>query len=1177
MKTHPVAVFLRLAIGIGLVFGPTQFCEAAGKVAAWGDNAYSQRVLPNGLNDAKAFAVGGGHCLALKASGEVVAWGYSGYGQTNVPAALANVRAIAAGAGHSLALKTDGTVVGWGLNNYGQATAPSGLAGVIAISAGAYHNLALKVDGTVVGWGYDAYGQTNVPADLTNVVAIAAGGYHNVALKGDGTVFAWGRGTSGETNVPLGLSNVVAIAAGGSHSLALKSDGQVIGWGSNLYGQSQSPANESNFVALAAGYFHSTGLRADGTVTVWGSNNYGQTNVPAGLSNATAIAAGGDLSVALVADGPVYIVESPPDLSLPYTSNGTFSVVASGHAPLGYRWFFNGFEIGSSARFSSVTNDTLSISNAQFADIGNYSVLVSNAFGLVRSSSAMLTVVSPPIITFQPVGRTVVAGTNITLNAAATGTPPLSCRWLFNGTPIPGAVGTSLSLSNVQPSQSGNYSLLVSNVYGVTESSNALVTVLESSPYILKQPTNTTATLGGLVTFTVEARGSTPMTYQWRFNGADILNATNSVLTLSSLGYDDAGFYTVVISNHVGTTVSAKVELSIRQVAVWGSSSFSPTNVPASVTNLVAISAGNDYLAGLTADGTVAVFPGRLPRSFVPTNIPPGLSSVSGIAAGEAHCLAVRSNGTVVAWGGDSGIRMPAPSYGTTNLATNVPAGLSNVISVAAGDYLSLALKSDGKVVSWGGYSGGLWGSSGYVFFTNVPANLSNVVAVAAGGDQSLALKSDGRVVAWSNGTNVPSSLSNVIAIACSGDLGLALQTNGKVVAWSTVPQAAFPYPSPIPRRGFPATNVPTTLSNVVAVAAGSDGSIAMALKADGTVTTWGSTLLTPFTNSVPPGLFNVFAITAGGGFFAALAGDGAPHMTIQPASQTTVKGTNLRLSGRAVGVQPMTYQWQLDGANLAGATNADLLITNIAGSQTGNYRVIASNPVGSVTSAIATVTIPFSTNLAIALNATNLTWTTSPTNVPWFAQNRETHDGDAAAQSGPIGNNQQSLLQAAVVGPGTLTFWWKVSSEQAYDRLWFNMDYQNWATWISGETDWQQVMFAVPAGTHTLNWAYIKDGTVTSGKDAGWLDEVTFTPAAPFALSAPQHLADGSFAFWSIDSGGRQIQPVNLSHIEIQASTNLQDWVVLPGAGTLTNGSLWIRDPSCTNFPQRFYRVIEW
>lgn len=78
---------------------------------------------------------------------------------------------------------------------------------------------------------------------------------------------------------------------------------------------------------------------------------------------------------------------------------------------------------------------------------------------------------------------------------------------------------------------------------------------------------------------------------------------------------------------------------------------------------------------------------------------------------------------TIVAWGSNT--------YGQTN----VPSGLSNVVTVAAGGYHSLALKIDRTVAAWGTNSFGQ---------TNVPADLSNVVMVAAGGYHSLALKSDG-------------------------------------------------------------------------------------------------------------------------------------------------------------------------------------------------------------------------------------------------------------------------------------------------------------------------------------------------------------------------------------------------------------------------------------------------
>jgi hypothetical protein len=281
-------------------------------------------------------------------------------------------------------------------------------------------------------------------------------------------------------------------------------------------------------------------------------------------------------------------------------------------------------------------------------------------------------------------------------------------------------------------------------------------------------------------------------------------------------------------------------------------------------------------------------------------------------------------------------------------------------------------------------------------------------------------------------------------------------------------------------------------LSNVVAIA------LNLALKTDGSVIRWGSYAL-------PSSLTNVIAIAAGG-FYVAAVGNGAPVFTIHPAFQTAAKGTPVQFHARAVGVQPLSYQWQFDGDNIPGATDADLTLTNVQTTNIGSYRVVVSNALGAAVSRSAVLTIPYGGSLAAALNATNLIWANAaPTNAPWFAQIRETHDGDAAAQSGYINDNQQSVLQTTAIGPGTLTFWWKVSSEAGYDFLKFFMGgAASPLASISGETDWQQVTLSIPAGPRTLRWVYAKDVSVASGRDSGWVDEVLFIPEPPNITGQP-------------------------------------------------------------------------
>src|SRR5437867_5269976 len=99
--------------------------------------------------------------------------------------------------------------------------------------------------------------------------------------------------------------------------------------------------------------------------------------------------------------------------------------------------------------------------------------------GIYNAGSAGKCIVSnaPSIIT-QPASQTVFAGANVNFSVTASGTPLLSYQWSFNGTNIANATTTSLSLSNVQPAQGGNYAVRVTNALGSVLSSNGLLTVL---------------------------------------------------------------------------------------------------------------------------------------------------------------------------------------------------------------------------------------------------------------------------------------------------------------------------------------------------------------------------------------------------------------------------------------------------------------------------------------------------------------------------------------------------------------------------------------------------------------------------------------------------------------------------------------------------------------------------
>ncbi len=116
--------------------------------------------------------------------------------------------------------------------------------------------------------------------------------------------------------------------------------------------------------------------------------------------------------------------------------------------------------------------------------------------------------------------------------------------------------------------------------------------------------------------------------------------------------------------------------------------------------------------------------------------------------------------------------------------------------------------------------------------------------------------------------------------------------------------------------------------------------------------------------------------------------------------------------------------------------------------------------------------------------------------NADWYITDQNPQEGVYCAQSGLINHNQTSSLSLEydVYIAENISFWYKVSSETGWDYLRFYIDGNMISDW-SGEVPWAQASFAVSAGTHTFKWEYYKDGSVSNGSDAAWIDYIVFPP----------------------------------------------------------------------------------
>lgn len=665
----------------------------------------------------------------------------------------------------------------------------------------------------------------------------------------------------------------------------------------------------------------------------------------------------------------VLAVLSPPEITVQPAgqnvltdSNTVISATVIGTQPISYRWFANNSPLTDDGRIAGSATASLLIGGAQTNDTAAYFVVATNDYGAVTSSVANLTVWAPVTITQPPVSQTNAAGSMPSLTVAAEGSAPLGYQWFFNNAPladnsrISGSATAALSISNALTSDTGNYTVIVTNLLSTATSSVATLTVLVP-PGVATQPPGRSTPLGLPTTFSAVGSGADPLAYQWRLNGADLPGATNTSYTIAAVSANDLGAYQFVVSNAVGVAVSSNAWLTVGPLAAWGQNTYNQCLVPPWLTNVTSFGCAYNYSLASLSDGTIAAW------GNVGANTNSSFTNVVAVSAGQNGALALHADGTVI-------------GAGYVNPLSN-KAYPSNVVAVAAGYAHGLALRAEGTVTAWGTYS-----PQSVYWPVIVPAGLSKVTAIAAGYQHDLALRSDGTVVAWGYGTatNVPIGLSNVVAIAAGSMHSLALKADGTVVAWGS----------------GGGTNIPAGLSNVIAIGAGNyfdqRSSVSFAVKSNGTAVAWGVSAYTSLTN-LPSGLSNVVAV-AGGAFHAlALVNDGSPQILQPPAGGTAWSGSDWALRVSAAGAAPLRYQWQFNGVDLPDATNATLLLPSIQAGSAGNYRVTVSNSLG----AAASVPVP----LAVADSAPFLLTSPAPTNRPYVGNSFVL--SAAAAGSGPM------------------------------------------------------------------------------------------------------------------------------------------------------------------------------
>ena len=536
---------------------------------------------------------------------------------------------------------------------------------------------------------------------------------------------------------------------------------------------------------------------------------------------------------------------------------------------------------------------------------------------------------SPPVVIQQPQSLSDVEGANAEFAAEVSGPGPLSFHWqhdgvnLSDGSRVTGARTASLTIRQLQPSDGGDYVLVASNLDGEVRSSAAALFV-QGPPYIHTQPlAYQSATVGSEPSLRVILSGAGQLRAQWQFNGSDLVGETNLTLRLPSIQPSQAGTYAIRLDNQYGVVYSRGSVVDV----VGGQPPFSPA-----LSLLEGFSAErnpnrNWALGWMQGHSSVAAsfnaFTNFLsaPQGYErwsepskPFGLPGVLRNPSSKPIVESTFLA--DGGNVWAVPGTDGmvaaIRWSAPNSGNVLLDSTFTildgVASSMVVNVRHGELLLHSLTIP----------------AGFGQSRSLTTNLT-VLA----GDEIFFLVGDGNSIIWGDnlGLDIQFSYPNLRRPEISRHPLPQSVADGSNVSLSVEALGDEPFFYQWRKDGVDLADSPRVI-----------GARTARLSLDAT-------------SLSDMGLYSVVVWNGGGQTVsdqAGLAVRESPRLLSHPSAfQAVGEGEEVRLSVSAIGEQPISCQWRLNGVDIAGATDFTLSLTNIQPAQAGTYTAHLTNPAG--------------------------------------------------------------------------------------------------------------------------------------------------------------------------------------------------------------------------------------